>query len=142
MASVTAPRSPAQAVFELVPIEEQNTKKMVGGNAAIHDHQREGRALRVFIGSRGVVTYLDEFVLDGVQAWYETDAPETNDGPLRKVIVFRLRPVNIRPQPSESRLSLSGGGTPKRDEAVFELVPIEEQNTERAIVEPSRKPYE
>lgn len=42
------------------------------------------------MGARGVVTYEGEFELDSQQPYYWTDAPETNDGPLRQVIVFRL----------------------------------------------------
>lgn len=56
------------------------------------------------MGARGTVVYEDEFELDASMPWYETEAPETGDGAIRKVIVFRLRPKTIRPKPSQSRL--------------------------------------
>lgn len=67
---------------------------MKQGNAAILNHSKDGRALRVFQGARGLITYQGEFVVDDDQPWYFADAPATRGGPLRKVIVFRLRPVD------------------------------------------------
>lgn len=106
------------------------------GNAAILNHVRDGRALRVFEGSKGTVTYLDEFEIDTAEPFHFADAPETGGGELRQVIIFRLRPKTVIPEESKSELGsvLSG---PKRAD-----VPIEQQNTEKAFVEPSREPYE
>jgi hypothetical protein len=39
-------------------------QQMKSGNAAILDHVQQERALRVFMGARGMVTYEDEFELD------------------------------------------------------------------------------
>ncbi len=64
------------------------------GNRAIRDHQPEGRALRVFKGASGTVTYVGQFELPERDPWYYDDAPETGDGPLRQVIIFRLVPIN------------------------------------------------
>jgi hypothetical protein len=108
---------------------------MKSGNAAILDHVEEERALRVFMGARGVVTYEDEFVLDSEEPYYETDAPETNNGPLRKVIVFRLRPKTIEPRPIHSKLDAALNGT------VTE-VPIEQQWTEKVFIAPSHEERE
>src|SRR5262249_33781060 len=79
-------------------------QQMKSGNAAILHHKDPARprALRVFMGARGVVTYEDEFELDDERPFYETDAPETNNGPVRKVIVFRLRPKTISPRAGRS----------------------------------------
>jgi hypothetical protein len=89
----------------------------------------------LFLGARGRVTYEGEFVLATDPPHYTTDAPETNNGPNRNVIVFRLRPLDVRPKPSASRLDrVSVPGV--------EDVPVEEQYTEKAFVSPSRKPYE
>lgn len=109
---------------------------MRAGNAAIFNHVRDGRALRIFEGARGIVTYVDEFEIDDVEPFYRTDAPETGGGPRREVIVFRLRPKNIVPQEPKSKLApvLAGPARVK--------VPIERQYTEKAYVEPSREPFE
>ena len=66
---------------------------MVRGNAAILTHVEDGRALRVFDGVGGEVTYVGEFALDSREPWYLETAPETGGGPLRQVIKFRLAPV-------------------------------------------------
>jgi len=111
-------------------------QQMKSGNASILNHAEEGRALRVFLGARGVVTYLDEFELDPAEPYYRTDAPETGDGPRREVIVFRLRPKSIEPgKPSMKLVSVLDG-------PVSDDVPIEQQQTERAFVSPSNEPYE
>lgn len=64
------------------------------GNRAIRDHLQEGRVLRLFQGASGDVTYLGPFDLDLARPWYYDDAPETGDGPLRQVIIFRMRPAS------------------------------------------------
>jgi hypothetical protein len=53
---------------------------MRAGNAAIVNHVRDGRALRVFDGAGGVVTYMDEFELADDDPYYMTNAPETDGG--------------------------------------------------------------
>jgi hypothetical protein len=108
---------------------------MKSGNAAILRHREEGRALRVFMGARGIVTYEDEFELDNEQPFYETDAPETNNGPVRKVIVFRLRPKTIIPKEGHSKLDAALDGT-------VTAVPVEEQWTEKVYIAPSHEERE
>ncbi len=112
-------------------------QRMVSGNRSILDHESEGRALRLFKGARGVVEYVDEFALDADEPWYETDAPETGGGPLRKVIVFKFRP----------RTTKASATTASKIADVFnsnevQQIPVEEQRTERTYVDPSRAPYE
>jgi hypothetical protein len=113
----------------------RSDQQMKSGNAAILNHEADGRALRVFMGARGFVTYEDEFELDAEQPWYTTDAPETGDGPVRKVIVFRLRPKTIEPRPSRSRLDAALNG-------VIAQVPIEQQWTEKVFIAPSHEERE
>jgi hypothetical protein len=108
---------------------------MKSGNAAILNHVADGRTLRVFMGARGFVTYEDEFELDSEEPWYETDAPETGNGPVRKVIVFRLRPKTIEPRPSRSKLDVALNGTVTQ-------VPIEQQWTEKVFIAPSHEERE
>lgn len=67
---------------------------MVQGNLAVLNHRTDGRALRLFRAVAGNgVQYLVEFELDEQDSYYLTDAPETGDGPIRSVMLFRLRPV-------------------------------------------------
>lgn len=110
-------------------------QRMKSGNASILNHEAEGRALRVFMGARGMVTYEDAFELDSAESWYETEAQETGNGPPRKVIVFRMRPKTISPKPSQSKLDAVLDGR------VVE-VPIEQQWTEKVFVAPSQEERE
>lgn len=105
------------------------------GNSAIRDHVEERRALRVFEGTGGIVSYLGEFKLDESQPYYRTDAPETNDGPLRSVIVFRLRPVDSIPK--ETDLDLKPAA-----QTVVRTVSIEQRYTEGYVTNPSAAPLE
>jgi hypothetical protein len=113
---------------------------MLSGNAAILRHAEEGRALRLFQGARGVVTYIDEFGLDPTEPWYETDAPESiaagQDRKIRKVIVFKLRPKTTEPQRPTSKLADVVGGPQVED------TPIESRLTEKSFVNPSGETYE
>ncbi|MBP2304769.1 restriction endonuclease [Azospirillum melinis] len=114
---------------------QRGDQQMKSGNASILRHKEEGRALRVFQGARGTVTYLGEFEVDTERPSYITDAPETGGGPIRTVIVFRLRPKDIEPAPASNKLAGIGP-------APVEEVPVEEQWTEKAFVDPAREPYE
>ncbi|MFW6639927.1 restriction endonuclease [Nocardiopsis algeriensis] len=109
-------------------------QSMTKGNLAILNHAKDGRALRVFQGSKDIVVYQGEFSLDDEVPWYETDAPETDDGPLRKVIVFKLRPVDTQPPTPESFLSMLLT-TKER----VKSVPIEEQKTEEYFLNPNQE---
>ncbi|WP_333756375.1 restriction endonuclease [Streptomyces sp. IBSBF 3352] len=111
-------------------------QKMTQGNLAIRNHRLNRRALRLFRGvSSGRCEYLGEFALPDERPWYRTDAPETNGGPIRSVIMFRLQPVTAE-VPSGTQLP----HTPS-DEPVVELIDIEAQHTERVLVDPARAPY-
>ncbi|MFC9975232.1 restriction endonuclease [Spirillospora sp. NPDC127200] len=117
---------------------QHGDQRMLSGNASIRNHKTEGRALRVFQGARGRVTYLGEFEIDDTNPWYEADAPETGGGPIRKVIVFRLRPIDAQAQPPQTSLArLLADNTD-----VVKTLPIEQQLTERTFVNPNREPYE
>ena len=114
---------------------QRGDQQMKSGNASILNHEAESRALRLFLGARGWVTYQGEFELAADPPFYTTDAPETDNGPIRTVIVFRLRPLGVKPQPSSSKLDRIGGQE-------VEDVPVEEQWTEKAFVAPSHETYE
>lgn len=114
---------------------QRGDQRMVGGNRAILNASRDGRSLRVFEGSGGIVEYKGLFSLDREQPWYESDAPETDNGPVRSVIVFRLRPADTPPS-APSGVSVVPG------ETVVVSVAVEAMYTEKTVVDPSREPYE
>ncbi|MGV9521196.1 restriction endonuclease [Streptomyces griseus] len=113
-------------------------QRMISGNASILNHQAEGRALRVFQGARGTVTYRGEFTVDQENPWYSADAPETNDGPLRKVIVFRLNPVDTAPQEPATKLGRLLVSHPNQ----VDDLPLERNESETTFVNPNQEPYE
>jgi hypothetical protein len=114
---------------------QRGDQEMKSGNAAILNHKRDGRNLRLFQGVRGEVKYLGEFQIHPQLPFYHTDAPETGNGPVRSVIVFRLQPL-------DSKKQLHGFDTVLPSSDKVELVPVEEQYTERSFIEPARDPYE
>lgn len=69
---------------------QRGRQEFVRGNRAIRDHAEQGRRLRLFDGSKGNVRYVGEFVLDETQPYSYSEAPETNNGPMRQVIQFHL----------------------------------------------------
>jgi hypothetical protein len=111
---------------------QRGDQQMKSGNAAILNHGRDGRALRLFQGAGGRVTYEGEFELDTDSPFYTTDASEAGNGPNRNVIVFRLRPRDVRAKPSSSLLDRVAS-------PAIEYVPVEERWTEDAFVAPRRK---
>jgi hypothetical protein len=125
----------ADGCFHYTGEGQRGDQQMKSGNAAILNHLSAGRALRLFLGARGQVLYEGEFEVARDTPFYTTDAPETGNGPIRNVIVFRLRPLDIRPKPGSSKLDRVG-------QAGLEDVPVEEQWTEKAFVAPSHEAYE
>jgi hypothetical protein len=109
-------------------------EQMAQGNRAIRDHELEGRELHVFEARGTELTYRGQF---RYRDHYYADAPETGDPKqTRQVIVFRLEQLAGVP---------AGPGRPRLDrlghEAVVEI-PVEQQLTERMLIEPGREPYE
>ncbi len=43
---------------------QRGDQGMMSGNAAILNHARDGRSLRLFMGARGTVRYVGEFEVD------------------------------------------------------------------------------
>lgn len=115
---------------------QRGDQEMKAGNAAILNHKAQGRALHVFRGARGIVTYEGEFEIDSAEPFQRADAPETGNGDLREVFVFRLRPKDVEPREPTSKLTQVLVGPMRVD------VPIERQETEKAYVNPSREPFE
>jgi hypothetical protein len=88
----------------------------------------------VFKGARGEVEYMGEFEIANERPWYTADAPETGGGPIRSVIVFRLRMKDGTAPSAAGPIALLK--QPRVDH-----VDIEDRNTERMCVEPTREPY-
>jgi transcriptional regulator with XRE-family HTH domain len=63
------------------------------GNAAILNHRRDGRRLRVFEGSGGEITYAGEFEVAAVKPYTIEQSHESGSTRVRKVFLFRLVPV-------------------------------------------------
>jgi len=72
---------------------QQGDQKMTKGNKAILRHVEDERAIRMFIGCRGEVTYAGRYEIDHVDPWFIERAPSSGGGAVRNVIVFRLREV-------------------------------------------------
>jgi hypothetical protein len=111
---------------------QYDDQRMVQGNRAVRDHKKEGRALHLFDANGPRVTYIGEFeYVDH----YLADAPETNNGRIRSVIVFRLRRLS-----GDSRLAYSR--VHQFDTVPMKEVPVEQHNTERMVINPNREPFE
>lgn len=106
---------------------QRGDQEMAQGNSAILNHEKEGRRLRLFKGTSDFVIYQGEVDLAEDQPFYLDDAPETDGGPLRQVIIFRLRPLNdaMRPTIAEQAPSLL---------PVVTDIDVEEQHTTTVIV--------
>ncbi len=115
---------------------QRGDQQMKSGNKAIFAHEKDGRALRLFTGARGIVRYEGEFVLDDDLPWYTTDAPEINPLQTRSVIVFRMRPKDTPVKPPSSKLDVVAA-----EPGVTE-VSVEAQWTEKAFVNPTREEFE
>ncbi|HTZ85072.1 MAG TPA: hypothetical protein VMB05_00250 [Solirubrobacteraceae bacterium] len=106
-------------------------QKMAQGNRAIKDHAAEGRELHLFDAGGGSATYLGQFqYIDH----YTADAPETGDGPMRSVLVFRLQPIGETVGLAPSRLE-------NISPELIKEVSVEQHLTERMMIEPNREPY-
>jgi predicted RNA-binding protein with PUA-like domain len=81
---------------------QRGDQTLTSGNRAVLDHAKEGRALRLFQGARGVVEYIGEFVLDEREPYSWAQAPATGGGPLRRVVRFHLLPVDRPAAASQS----------------------------------------
>jgi hypothetical protein len=120
------------------------------GNRAVLNHTSEGRAIRLFRGVGGTVTYLGEFTPDPARPYYRMDAQETGGGPTRQVIVFRLVPVgNVLHDPADvlrlpgefSLAEVADGVSSNPGGPTIVTVPVEAQHNEEVLVNPSTAEY-
>lgn len=99
---------------------------LTDGNKALLQHAESGRRVRVFEGVRGSVTYVGEFDVDAEEPYFWAEAPD-RDTLLRRVVVFRLRPVEMAVGDTTSPAEVQG---PSTGAAHMVRVPIEKQNVE------------
>jgi len=78
-------------LFLYVGEGQTGDQEMKRGNKAILQHVEDGRSIRLFWGCRGEVTYGGEFEIDHIEPWTTEKRPATGGGPMRNVIVFRLK---------------------------------------------------
>ena len=122
-------------LFDYTGEGQRGDQVMKSGNAAILNHKLENRALRLFNGSSGTVRYVGEFEISVSQPFYLADAPETGDGPLRSVFVFRLAPIDVSPPANVT-------ATPPAISQTVAIITIESNNIERFVMNPSAAPIE
>jgi hypothetical protein len=136
--------------FHYTGMGQRGDQELRAGNRAVLEHEQDGRVLRLFRGAGGSVTYVGSFRVDPALAYYRTDAPETGDGPIRQVLVFRLIAIGDVVHDPSDELRIPGTDTPTSvDEAVLghagastEFIAVEEQHTERVIVRPAAESHE
>ena len=94
-------------------------QKLTAGNASIASHADDGRTLRVFVADGKVAgsqtkrqLYIGEFRLDPTVPYVRPEAAG-DDGALRTVLVFRLRPVGHALRRPEDRSEQADLGAPE-----------------------------
>lgn len=129
---------------------QQGDQELRAGNAAVVNHVEDGRAVRVFRGAGGEVTYLGEFALDRVQPLFWMEATEPATGQPRQVVVFRLLPVGPHVRAPEDELELRDTHSPgmldrvvsqQLDHPVIRRVAVEQQNVEELEVSRTTDSY-
>jgi len=120
------------------------------GNGAVLAHAETGKALRVFRGVRGEVTYLGEFRLDEQKPWFRMEAPEIGTDATRQVVVFRLVPIGDVLRAWRDDVEFPEGAAPADVDAVvagvaagptFTEVPVEQQHVEEVEVSHTTTSY-
>jgi hypothetical protein len=120
------------------------------GNLAVLKSSESGKALRVFRGARGAVTYLGEFALDPARPWFRMEAPESRSDATRQVIVFRLLPVGAVIRDPQDNVELPTGVDPDdldatmggdANAATVREVPVEQQHVEEIEVSRTTTSY-
>jgi hypothetical protein len=84
-------RMHADGCFHYTGEGQVGDQELRQGNKALAEHRMDGRAVRLFDGSSGEVSYRGEFELDAQEPYYVADAADLT-GEMRTVYVFRLRP--------------------------------------------------
>ncbi|EXG81157.1 hypothetical protein CryarDRAFT_2263 [Cryptosporangium arvum DSM 44712] len=123
----------ADGVYHYTGEGQQGDQVFKRGNLQLRDHAELGLRPRLFEeAGRSRVRYVGEFRIDEGHPWYAEEAPDRH-GDLRKVIVFRLLPLDAdapEPEPVE----------PEASKPTVKDVPMEEHRAETFQTEPNREP--
>lgn len=136
-------------IFHYTGHGQSGDQRFAGANRSTRDYVESGRALRLFRGAGGIVTYLGRFDLDQDLPYYRTDAPERGTSDVRQVIVFRLVPRGDVVRDAEDALQLPDELDPRILEAAvvgaagprIAEVEVEAQHTERVVINPRHEPH-
>ena len=69
-------------------------QELVRGNGAILKHRKDKRALRMFEGAGGIVRYAGQFEITDARPYTREMTEPAEDGSQRRVLMFRLRPLD------------------------------------------------
>lgn len=72
---------------------QEGDQKLIQGNKAVLESISNGKKLHLFDGSKGVVTYIGEFLLDKDEPYFLNESTDVNQE-VRQTIVFKLLPAN------------------------------------------------
>lgn len=124
----------ADGHYHVVGEGPEGDHTMRRGNLRLASHAVNGNALHLFFGNgrRGPVTYQGRFECVGM---YAADAPEAGGGPLRRVFIFKLKPLETTPPATVSP------EVPATKTTVA-VVDVEPHITVRARINPNGKPTE
>jgi 5-methylcytosine-specific restriction protein A len=107
------------SVFLYTGEGRKGPQRLRAGNAAIVDHHRDGRTIRMFVAdgtepgsSAKIQRYIGEFEISTDPPYVTAEAPD-EDGNPRTVLVFRLIPVdNVLRRPEDASASGDAASSP------------------------------
>lgn len=117
----------------------EGDQEWTANNIAVLEHVQQGRQLHLFeYVASSIVRRVGEFVIDSEMPYFTVDAPD-GTGTLRRMFIFRLRPVAeaLRPS-SESRPLVPDPA----NELIVDYVPLEKHHIEHTMFEPGQAPYQ
>jgi hypothetical protein len=111
---------------------KRGDQTFIRGNKALLNHRADSRQVRLFRGAGGPVEYLGEYEVDPEKPYFIDDAPESGSPAIRKVIIFRLRPVDPA--------TLQSGTVMVPTQPTVTSVSVQETHTESWQVSPNPDP--
>ncbi|MDR6219214.1 hypothetical protein [Deinococcus soli (ex Cha et al. 2016)] len=128
---------------------QRGDQNLMQGNGAIARSVQDDRQLLLFSGVSGTVKFIGEFTLATDHPYYWTDAPETGGGPLRSVVVFRLKPTD--PVSAQAALpfktnfiptAFPAADTAQPSAQAVKEISLEVQTTEKTVLQPQSEEIE
>ena len=114
---------------------QEGDMEFVKGNKAIRDHLQNGANIYLFFGSKGTVTYENQFVLDQDGPYQLIDAKDKN-GEDRQAIIFKLNPIEKYKSllPKTNREAMSETTSEIVSEEAFETEISNRKQEEKIII--------